>query len=97
MTIYVFRDGDYVNKATGEPMNDPTVPFVVSAPMIMKGMETYQSPIDGKAINSRQERKDDLKANNCVEYEPSLSPVKDGFKNKRFAKKHGLELGEAYK
>lgn len=97
MTIFVYRNGQYVNKATGEPMNDSSKPFKASAPMIMKGMPTYQSPIDGKVINSRQERKDDLKANNCVEYEPSMSPVKDGFKNKRFAKKHGLTLGEAYR
>lgn len=82
---------------TGEPMITSTRPFVPSTPMIMKGMPTYQSPVDGRSVNSRQERKDDLDRNNCVEWEPSLSPTKGKFKNKRFAEKHGQKVAEEYR
>jgi hypothetical protein len=91
------QNGRWVDKKTGEPLNAPGKPFTPSMPMIMKPMPTYQSPIDGRPINSRQERIDDLKRNNCVEWEPSMSPTKGKFRNKRFAKKRGLTIAEEYK
>lgn len=97
MAVYVFRDGIFVNKRTGEPLNKNPAEFTPSMPMIMKPMPEYRSPVDGRVINSRQERRDDLKRNNCVEFEPSLSPTKGKFKNKRFAEKRGLTIAEEHR
>lgn len=82
---------------TGEPMNPPNKDWVPAMPMLMKGMPEYQSPVDGRVINSRQERKDDLKRNNCVEFEPSMSPTKGKFKNKSFTEKRGLKVSPEFK
>lgn len=40
--------------------------------MIAVDIPAYQSPIDGRWINSRAQRTEDLKRNGCVEYEPSM-------------------------
>lgn len=32
----------------------------------------YESPIDGKVINSKQARLDDLARNECIEYDPGM-------------------------
>lgn len=32
----------------------------------------YESPVDGRVINSRQARLDDMARNNCVEYDPAM-------------------------
>lgn len=32
----------------------------------------YESPVDGRVINSKQARLEDLARNNCVEYDPSM-------------------------
>ena len=32
----------------------------------------YTSPIDGKLISGRKQRREDLKRNNCVEYDPGM-------------------------
>jgi len=78
-------------------MNPGKREYTPSSPMIMKPMPEYQSPVDNRVINSRQERKDDLKRNNCVEWEPSMSPTQGKFRNERFAKKRGLTVAEEYR
>jgi hypothetical protein len=94
MPIYVRRNGVLVDKATGIPC---PLSGEIAAPIIMKPMPTYRSPIDGRVINSRQERKDDLKRHNCVEYEPSMSPTKGKFRNEHFCKKHGFQVSEEFR
>lgn len=32
----------------------------------------YRSPVDGRLIRGRRQRQEDLKRNNCVEYDPSI-------------------------
>ena len=54
----------------------------LETPLVMKPLEAYTSPIDGKVINSRQERKDDLAKHGCVEWEPSMSTFKGKVKSK---------------
>lgn len=94
MPTYVRRNGVLVDKETGLPSpGDGSI----STPFIMKPMPAYRSPVDGRVISSRQERKDDLKRNNCVEYEPSLSPTKGKFRNPDFCKKRGLEVSEEFR
>jgi hypothetical protein len=91
---YVLRNGELVEKKTGAVM--AVRPGPVAAPMVMKDIPDYRSPIDGRMIGSRSTRREDLKRNNCVEWDPALSPTrgKPEFKNARFAKKHGLKLSE---
>lgn len=96
MAIFVWRDGCFREKFTGERMGVPTrdempLPFVVS------DIPEYRSPIDGKLITSRSERRDDLKRNGCVEFEPSMSPTKGKFRNERFCQKHGLQVSEEFR
>jgi hypothetical protein len=98
MPTFVFRDGRYVNKATGEPMlTEEEKRRPISCPTVISDIPEYRSPIDGRMITSRSERRDDLKRNGCVEYEPSLSPTKGKIKNKEFAKKRGLQVSEEFR
>jgi hypothetical protein len=66
----------------------------IRAPMVMRDIPEYLSPIDGRPITSRSWRRYDLESNNCVEADPPKRPEKGartrGLKNKRFAKKHGV-------
>lgn len=46
---------------------------LISAPLgLHVDFPAYQSPASGKWITSRTQRREDLKATNCVEYEPSM-------------------------
>jgi len=95
MARYVWTNGDFVD-ANGEPMPIPQrdglcVPFVVS------DIPDYRSPIDGRLISGRSQRREDLRKNNCVEFEPSMSPTKGKIRNKKFAAKHGLQVSEEFK
>lgn len=88
---YVWRDGQFVDKRTGEPMEKPFA-GQLCAPMVVSDTPDYRSPIDGRLISGRAQRREDLKRNNCVEIDPPARPR--GFKNPRFAAKHGLPLNQ---
>ena len=97
MAKYVKRDGRWVHFQTGEPMlteDQRKAPLAV--PMIISDIPEYASPIDGRMITTRSERRDDLKRNNCVEYEPSLSPTggKLKLRNPKIAAKMGVQVAE---
>lgn len=42
------------------------------APMVVADLPGYQSPVDGRWIEGRKARREDLARNNCVPYEPSM-------------------------
>lgn len=86
MTRYVFRNGQFVDPSTDEPMPLPERDGVVM-PMIQSDIEPYKSPVDGRVIGSRSARRDDLARNNCVPYEPMGNAPK-GLTNPKFAAKH---------
>jgi hypothetical protein len=86
MARYVFRNGKFVDPTTDEPMPLPERDEVVM-PMIASDIEPYKSPIDGRVIGSRSERREDLARNNCVPYEPMGSAPR-GLTNPKFAAKH---------
>jgi len=71
------------------------------APMVMHDIEPYTSPIDGKVIGSRSSRREDLKANNCVEWDSGIGTkfkrTPGEYKNPKFAAKRGLPLNEEAK
>lgn len=93
MPTYVYSKelGVMVDKATGLPMlNQFERERELQTPTTFGDLPGYQSPIDGTWIEGRRARKYDLEKNNCVDAnELSSGPRK--LKNKRFAKKHGLE------
>lgn len=91
MARYVWRDGEFRDRKSGEVMHCPFAGQVV-APIVASDIPEYRSPIDGKLITSRSQRREDLKRNNCVEIDPPQRPR--GYRNPRFAKKHGLALRE---
>lgn len=91
MPTYVMRNGQMVDKATGEPMlteEERNAP--IPTPQVFGDLPGYQSPIDGKWIEGRRARKYDMESNGCVDANDfSTGPRK--FKNEKFAKKRGLE------
>lgn len=92
MTIYVYRNGRMVDKATGEPMNPEPVNGAFPCPSVAGDIEEYVSPATGRHITTRQAMKDDLAKSNCVDGRDV--PKREGFgklRNERFAKKRGLE------
>jgi hypothetical protein len=92
MATYKWVNGNWIDKATGEAME---VEDRVCAPMVRSDIPEYRSPIDGKLISSRSTRREDLKKNGCVEWEPGLSKRPGGLGNPRFAAKHGMPLSES--
>ena len=90
MPTYVYSKelGVMVDKVTGERMVDPDAPL--ATPMTFGDLPGYASPIDGTWIEGRRARKYDLEKNNCVDAN-DLSSGPRKLKNKRFAKKRGLE------
>lgn len=43
----------------------------ICAPTVISDTADYLSPIDGRLISGRAQRREDLKRNDCVEYEPT--------------------------
>lgn len=98
MARYLFRDGIFVDRQTGAPMEKPFA-GKITMPHVISDIPEYASPIDGRMITSRSERRDDLARNNCVEYEPSLAPTKGKpkFRNPHFCEKRGLQVSEEFR
>ncbi len=89
MNVYVWREGQFVSKASGVPMHlDREGVF---APSVMRDVPEYRSPIDGQPITSRSHQREDLKRNDCVLAEPRK---RRGFRNPSFARKRGLRTIE---
>jgi hypothetical protein len=98
MTRFVKRDGRWVSASTGEPLlTEEQRQAPLALPTIISDIPEYKSPIDGRVITSRSERRDDLKRNNCVEFEPSMSPTKGKYRNKAFCDRRGLKVSEEFR
>ncbi len=98
MVKFVWRNGRFVHHETGaDLLTEAQRNGEICTPMITPVMPEYASPIDGRLIATRHDRREDLKRNNCVEWEPSMSPTKGKIKNKRFAAKRGLTVSEEYR
>jgi hypothetical protein len=89
---YVWRGGRFVDPATNEPMYIPEGP--VASPQLMRDIPEYRSPIDGKLITSRSQRREDLRANGCVEVDPPKDRV---FRRKRYADANRAEHDPNYR
>lgn len=98
MARFVRRGGQWVHFRTGEPMTTPEQRNApVSVPYVISDIPDYTSPIDGRMITSRSERRDDLARNNCVDARDFPSPTGGKIRNKAFAKKRGLTVSEEYR
>jgi hypothetical protein len=95
MARYIWTDRGFVDRSTGEPMHKPFQGCIVM-PTVISDIPEYRSPIDGKLITSRSERREDLKRNNCVDAR-DLPSLNGKFKNKRFCEKRGLTVAEEYR
>lgn len=95
MGTYVFRDGQLVDKATGEPMvKDVRAP--IGLPMLM-GFKAYACPITGKEIRTLEQHKANLKKHNCIEAAELPSPTGGKIRNRKWAEKRGFKVSEQYR
>lgn len=96
---YVWRDGKFVSRVDGEPLlTDDERNAPLSVPMVTPVMPEYVSPIDGKVISTRHDRREDLKRNNCVEAgDAGLSATGGKLRNKAFCEKRGLQVSEEFR
>ena len=96
MAKYTFNGRTFVD-GDGNPMVDPSAPYVPVVPQIMRDIPEYRSPVDGSLITSRSHRRYDLDKNNCRAWEPEDSPTKGKFRNERMARKAGGVVAEEYR
>ncbi len=96
---YVWRDGEFRELNSGEPLlTEAEKKGPLSIPMITPTFPAYESPIDGRMITTRHERREDMKRNNCVEAgDAGLSPTGGKLKNKAFCAKRGLQVSEEFR
>ena len=86
MARYVWRNGDFVNPATNEPMD---LPFKgqICTPHVNSDLPAYYSVATGRWVEGRADRREDLKRAGCREVDPS--EYKPTYKSYKFAKKFG--------
>ncbi len=49
-----------------------TLQRLISAPFVRGDLPGYTSPVDGRWIEGRSQRREDLRRNHCVEYDPGM-------------------------
>ena len=89
MTTYVWRESQFVDKRTGEPMEVPKRKGVVTLGAIIPDIPDYISPVTGERVSGRVQRREDLKRNNCIEIDP---PKDRAVRKEKYAKALGLPL-----
>lgn len=78
---YVFRDGQFVERKTGEPMVSPDR---IASPMLMRDV-SYVSPLSRQMVTSRSQRREEMKIHNVREVDPSEhKPV---YRSKKWAER----------
>lgn len=88
MATYVWKNGNFVSKETGEPMH---VSFDgVCKPYVLSDIPAYVSPVTGKTIDGRSERREEMKRHDLVELPPRDKPR--GVYSEKIAKKFNLPL-----
>jgi len=71
---------DYAQPQTCD-CGKPAHKVFLKAPIgIVQGECVYDSPIDGRPITSWAQRREDLKRNNCQEYDPEMRKDADRFR-----------------
>ncbi len=85
MTRYVWRDDGFYNRATGERMEAPDR---VCLPAVVSDV-TYKSPLSGKEVTSRSQRREEMKVYNVREVAPD--EYKPTYRKKENAIRNGGE------
>jgi hypothetical protein len=67
MTRYRWDGDRFVNRATGEPMEAPER---IAHPAVLSDV-TYKSPLSGKEVTSRSQRREEMKIHQVREVDPS--------------------------
>jgi hypothetical protein len=67
MTRYRWDGDQFVNRATGEPMEAPER---IARPAVLSDV-TYKSPLSGKEVTSRSQRREEMKVHQVRELDPS--------------------------
>ena len=88
--VYCTERKIMVNKATREPMIDPSRPFVPVTPMHIPDIQPYLSPVSGEYVSGRRAKADDLKKHNCVDAADLPSPTGGKIKSRRLQRKYNL-------
>lgn len=78
MARYVLTDAGLVSRETGEPLVIPPGP--VAMPYITSDLPAYRSPVTGKMVDGRYDRREDLKRSGCREVDPGELQVR--YRNK---------------
>lgn len=89
---YVFRNGELVERKTGEGLDAPDR---ITAPMLMRDV-AYKSPLSGKPVTSRSQRREEMKVHNVRELDPS--EYKPTYRSRKYAERqrgdHNPEAGK---
>lgn len=96
MATYVYRGGQMVNKATGEPMltdAERTAPLALPQRL---SFEPYACPITGKPITTPEQHRDNLKKHDCVEAKELPQATGGEIRNAAWAKKRGMKVSDRY-
>lgn len=90
MPTYVYRNGQMIDKATGEPMlSEAEKARPLQTPKTFGDTPGYHSPVTGEWIEGKRARKYDMEKHGCVDG-AEFGPRKNTMKNEKFARKHGL-------
>ena len=89
MARYVWREGRWVNRETGEPAPKRCEAHEARVTVI-SDIEPYRSPVTGEVIGGRRQKRDDLARHNCIDAAELPSPTGGKFRNPAFARKHGM-------
>ena len=84
---YVYRDGEWRDPETNEPMD---VPDVVAVPYIASDIAPYLSVVSGKMISGRAEQREDLKRTGCRLVDPSEHKIETA-RTEKWAKRFGVD------
>ncbi len=85
MARYVWRDDGFYDRATGERMEAPDR---ICRPMVISDV-VYRSPLSGREITSRSERREEMKVHNVREVDPT--EYRPTYRKKSNAEKMGGE------
>lgn len=92
MTTYVFRDGHFRDKKTGERMPVPDR-GEICAPMVISDIPPHVGP-SGRLITSRSEQREEWKRTGTCAWEP-LDNRPRGLSDSKIAAKAGKRVDEA--
>jgi hypothetical protein len=99
MPVFVFREGQYVDKRTGEPMlSEADRAKPLAAPMVVSDLPAYASPLGDGVIDGRAARREHFKRTNTREVDKSEWKARsDQFKAERAEKQAAADAWKAGK